>query len=258
MKFLVADSSTLRFALYKEILTPGTYDIRGTVYNTTETPTWTHMNFEGFYYNIDEDLGTEKLEVKNTGTSINDGNLVYTTNVQSVYFDYSKWGTYNVIGFMAEKYFAGYNSGTDSDITSDTISLVSNKMLSKVLIDSDKKHTVSTGASLELVEGYELKIIQLDVSGDKAQIELIRNGRSVDTGIIDNTPTTYTYVRDIGKVDDVPVVVIRVDSVFAGTESDMLVINGVFQISENCKSVEGRRHVRRDGDHITPQALESR
>ncbi len=244
MKFLVADSGTLRFALYKEILTPGTYDIRGTVYDTDEAtssaPTiWDPMNFEGFYYNIDEDLGTEKLEVKNTGTSIDDGNLVYTTTVQSVRFDYGDWGKYDVIGFMAEKYFAGYVEGeVDRDITDDSISLVSNKMLSKILIDSDKKHTVSTGASLELEEGYELKIIQLDVSGDKAQIELIRNGRSVDDGIISDTPATYTYLRDIGKADDVPVVVIQVDSVFAGTESDMLVIKGVFQISENYKSIE--------------------
>jgi len=238
IKFLVADSSTLRFALYAEITEPGTHDIRGTVYTTTETPTWTPMNFEGFYYDIDEDLGTERLEVKNTGTSIDDGNIVYTTTIQSVTFDYSGWGKYDVIGFMGGKYFAGYNAQTDNDITDDSISLVSNKMLSKVLIDSDRKHTISTGASLELKDGYELKIIQLDVSGDKAEIELLRDGRSVDTSLIDNTPATYTYTRDIGSVDDVPVVVIRVDSVFAGTESNMLVIDGVFQISENCKSVD--------------------
>jgi S-layer protein (TIGR01567 family) len=245
VKFLVADdSSTLRFALYKELTEPGTYYIRGTGYTTTELPTWTPMNFEGFYYDIDEDLGTGKLEVKEDGTSIDEGNLVYTTTVQQVTFDYSGWGKYDVIGFMDEKYFAGYNAQTDNDITDDSISLVSNKMLSKVLIDSDKKHMVSTGASLELKDGYELKIIQLDVSGDKAQIELLRDGRSVDTSLIGNTPATYVYTRDLGSVDDVPLIAIRVASVFAGTESNMLVINGVFQISEDYKSVDtGDRYV---------------
>jgi S-layer protein (TIGR01567 family) len=238
IKFLVADDSTLRFALYEEITEPGTHDIRGTVYSTTEMPTWTPMNFEGFYYNIDEDLGTERLEVKNTGTNIDDGNLAYTMTVQSVRFDYGDWGKYDVIGFMAEKYFAGYNSNTDNDITDDSISLVSHKLLSKVLIDEDNKHTASTGALLELEEGYELRIVKLDVNGDKAQIELLRDGKSVDTGIIDNTPATYTYVRDIGKVDEVPIVVIQVDSVFTGTESDMITIKGVFQISENYKSIK--------------------
>jgi S-layer protein (TIGR01567 family) len=196
------------------------------------------MNFEGFYYNIDEDLGTERLEVKNTGTSIDDGNIVYTTTIQSVRFDYSGWCEYNVIGFMAEKCFAGYNSGTDKDITDDAISLVSHNLLSKVLIDSDRKLIFSTGASLELEEGYELKIIQLDVSGGKAEIELIRNGKSVDTSLIGNTPATYTYARDLGAVDDVPLIAIRVDSVFAGTESDMLVIKGIFQISEDYISIK--------------------
>jgi S-layer protein (TIGR01567 family) len=183
IKFIVADASTLRFALYGKITEPGTHDIRGTVYTTTEMPTWTPMNFEGFYYDIDEDLGTEKLEIRNTGTSIDDGNLVYTTTVQSVRFDYGGWGKYDVIGFAAEKCFAGYNSCIDSDITDETISLVSNKMLSKVLIDSDKEHTVSTDAPLELEEGYELKLIRLDISGDMAQIELRQDGRSVSVGI---------------------------------------------------------------------------
>ncbi len=238
IKFLVADDSTLRFVLYKKITEPGTHDIRGTVYNTVDKPTWTPMNFEGFYYDIDEDLGTEKLEVKNAGTSIDGGDIVYTTTIQSVRFDYGDWGECDVIGFMAEKCFAGYNSCTDSDITDDPISLVSHKMLSKVLIDSDKEHIVSTDASLELEEGYELKLIQLDSSGDKAQIELLHDGRSVDTGIVSNTPSTYVYTTDIGSIDDVPVIAIRVDSVSAGTEADTIVIKGVFQISENCKSIE--------------------
>ncbi|HIE32285.1 MAG TPA: S-layer protein, partial [Methanosarcinales archaeon] len=238
IKFLVADNSTLRFALYEEMTEPGTYDIRGTVYSTTEKPTWDHMNFEGFYYNIDDNLGTEKLEVKDDDTSIGAGKLVYTTTVQSVAFDYSDWGKYDVIGFMAEQYFAGYDKDRTEEITDETISLVSNKMLSKVLIDEDDKHMVSTGASLKLEEDYELKIIQLDVSGDKAQIELLRGGKSVDTGVIGKTPANYVYTRDIGKVDDVPLVAINVDSVFAGTESDMLVIKGIFQISEDYKSVK--------------------
>ena len=243
IKFLVADSSTLRFALYEEITEPGTHDVRGTVYDTGNATssiptTWTPMNFEGFYYDIDKPLGTEKLEIKEKGTSIGNDKLIYSTTVQSVKFDCSDWGKYNVIGFMAEKYFAGYDEDETDEITDETISLVSDKMLSKVLIDEDDKHTVSTGASLELQEGYELKIIQLDASGDKAQIELLRNGKSVDTGIIDNTPATYVYTRDIGKADDVPLIAISVDSVFSGTETDMLVIKGIFQISEDYKSVE--------------------
>jgi S-layer protein (TIGR01567 family) len=184
---------------------------------------WTAQSFTGFYYDLDDGLSTETLTITGIGRTLDEGSIVYETMTRSVNFDCSKWGEYDMISFAAEKYFAGYNSETESDITDETISLISNKMLCKVLIDEDDKHTVSTGASLELEEGYEIKIIQLDLQGDMAQIELLRDGNIVDAGIISNTPSTYTYTRDIGSVDDVPIVVICVDSVFAGTEGDMLV-----------------------------------
>ncbi len=238
IKFLVADSGTLRFALYEEITEPGTYDIRGTVYNVSNPQPWTHMNFEGFYYNIDDNIGTETLTVNDDDTNIGEGNIVYTTTAESVSFDFSKWDEYKVIGFMAEKYFAGY-SGTDDEITDEDINLVSSGMLSKVLIDEDKGRTVSTGASLQLEEGYELKIMQLDVNGNKAQLELIKNGKSISggTAIVD-APDTFVYTKDLGSVDDVPIVAIYIGSVFAGTETSMITIDGIFQISESYKSVK--------------------
>jgi S-layer protein (TIGR01567 family) len=239
LKFIVADSDTLRFALYEDITSePGTHDIRGTVYNTTEKPTWDHMNFEGFYYDIDDDLGTEELRVESSGNTIDEDNLVYTTTPNLVRFELDDWGSYEVIGFMAEPYFAGYDKDeTDDEITNDDISLISKDMLSKVLIDVEDKRMISTGASLQLEEGYELKVIQLDVDGNQAQVELLKNGKSVDTDIV-RSPDTYVYTKDLGKLDDVPIVAISISSVFAGTESDMLVIEGAFQISDDPISID--------------------
>jgi S-layer protein (TIGR01567 family) len=225
----------------------GPVEIRGEVVNLTGAQTedilWSASNFAAFWYDPDDDLMTETLTIAAGALSeydrtINEGEIEYVAEMREVTFDYSGWGAYDAMSFMAETYFAGYNTNTDSDITDETTSLVSNKMLSKVLIDEDDKYTISTGASLELAEGYELKIIQLDINGDKAQIELLQNGKSVDTGIIDNTPATYVYTRDIGKADDVPLIAIRVDSVFAGTETDMIVIDGIFQISGDYISVK--------------------
>ncbi|MHC1575533.1 MAG: S-layer protein domain-containing protein [Candidatus Methanogasteraceae archaeon] len=239
LKFLVADSSTLRFALYEEITEPGTHDIRGTVYNTTEKPTWDHMNFEGFYYDIDDNLGTEELQVEQiSGGTIEEGGLVYTTEPDPVGFDLSEWGSYEVIGFMAEKYFAGYDGdATDDEITHDDISLISKDMLSKVLIDVEDDRMISTGASLQLEEGYELKTIQLDVDGGQAQFELLKNGKSVDTDIV-RSSDTYVYTKDLGKLDDVPIIAISIGSVFAGTETDMVTIDGAFQISDDPISID--------------------
>jgi S-layer protein (TIGR01567 family) len=142
---------------------------------------------------------------------------------------------------MAEPYFAGYDGQeTDDDITNDDISLISKDMLSKVLIDVADKRIISTGASLRLLqleEGYELKLIQLDIDGGQAQIELLKNGRMVDTDIM-NAPDTYVYTKDLGKLDDVPLVVVYIGNVFAGTESDLVTIEGVFQISDDPISID--------------------
>jgi S-layer protein (TIGR01567 family) len=206
--------------------------IRGEVVEPAVTQTddivWNASNFAAFWYDPDGDLMTETLTIAAGALSGYDR----TIEEREIEFDRSEWGTYNVTSFMAETYFTGYGANTSDDITDETVSLVSNGMLSKVLIDEDNKRMISSGASLELREGYELKLIQLDVSGDQAQIELLRNGRRVDTGIIGKMPATYVYTRDLGKVDDVPLIAIYADRVFEGTESDILMIKGLFQISE--------------------------
>ncbi|KAF5411537.1 MAG: hypothetical protein C5S47_03620 [Candidatus Methanogasteraceae archaeon] len=241
LKFLVADNNTLRFALYEDITSePGTHDIRGTVYDTNDPPNeWDHMNFEGFYYNIDDDLGTETLTVKEcSGNNIPEDSLVYTTTAQLVEFDFNDWGYFNVVGFMAESYFAGYEKDeTDKDITNENVNLLSKDMLSKVLIDVEDDRMISTGASLQLEEGYELKVIQLDTDGGQAQLELMKNGKSVDTEIV-SSPDTYVYEKDLGKLDDVPIIVVYIGNVFAGTESDMVTIEAAFQISDDPISID--------------------
>ncbi|MBA1343430.1 MAG: hypothetical protein C5S52_07525 [ANME-2 cluster archaeon] len=65
----------------------------------------------------------------------------------------------------------------------------------------------------------------------------MKNGRSVDTEIV-RSPDNYVYTKDLGKLDDVPVIVIRISNVFAGTESDMVTIEGVFQISDDPISID--------------------
>jgi len=211
-------------------------ELRGEV--ATGSFTWTPANFAGFYHDLNANVGDETLTIITNGRTVEKGDLVYRTTSDLIDFEYSDWGRYQVIGFMAEKYFAGYDKdATDHEITNDDISLISNDMLSKVLIDEYEKHAISTGASLQLENGYELKIIQLDIDGGQAQIELLKNGKSVDTDIV-NSPDTYVYKKDLGKLDDVPIIAICVRSIFSGTETDMVTIDGIFQISDDYVSIE--------------------
>ena len=79
--FRVADADVLRFAPI--VQRTGIYDVRGTVIDPSLTDefTWTPYNFEGFYYDIDDDVGTENLQATiSGGNKINEKDLIYTSS----------------------------------------------------------------------------------------------------------------------------------------------------------------------------------
>lgn len=232
LKFIIADDSVLRFAPFVDMSEVGTYELRGTVAEGEFE--WTPLNFEGFYYNIDEGIGTEKLEITElSGRTIRAGDLVYTSTPEEVSFEYDDWGNFEVMGFMAEKYFAGYPKNEFTD----EVSLVSQGQLSKVLIDMSDKKSLTAGSSLVMEEGYALNIVEVDINGKTVYVTLTKDSDEVDNDII-ASGGTYVYKTDVGDVDDVPVIVIHFQDVFQGTESSAVFVNGIFQISDDYVSVE--------------------
>ncbi len=233
LNFIVADDRVLRFAPVVDMTEPGTYELRGTVAEGAFN--WTPLNFEGLYYNIDEGIGTEALEARAfSGRTIAAGNLVYSTTAQQVSFDHSVWGKFEVIGFLAHKYFAGY---PDNAFTK-SVSMVSQGQLSKVLIDNDDKKSVSPGSSLVLEEGYVLDVVEVDLNGNRVRVSLTQNGQEVDTGILSSN-TDYVYKTDLGAADDVPQIVVHFDEIFRGREFDAIFVQGIFQISGDYITLEG-------------------
>ncbi|MCC7576054.1 MAG: S-layer protein [Methanomethylovorans sp.] len=233
LNFVVADDRVLRFAPVVDMTEPGTYELRGTVADGAFN--WTSLNFEGFYYNIDEGIGTESLEARAfSGRTIPTGNLVYSTTAQQVSFEHSAWGKFEVIGFLAQKYFAGY---PDNEFTR-SVSMVSQGQLSKVLIDNDDKKSVSPGSSLILEEGYVLEVVEVDLNGNRVRVSLTQNGQEIDTGILSSN-TDYVYKRDLGSSDDVPQIVVHFNEIFRGREVDAIFVQGIFQISEDYIALEG-------------------
>jgi Protein of unknown function (DUF1608). len=103
--------------------------------NETLTYTWTPQTYSGFYYDLDTGEGSENLTVQLSKGSrtINKRNLQYETVPIKTDFEYGNWGSYDVIGFMAERYFAGYTA--NSSFADKEISVISDGQLSKVLID---------------------------------------------------------------------------------------------------------------------------
>ncbi|MCZ7356688.1 MAG: S-layer protein domain-containing protein, partial [Candidatus Methanoperedens sp.] len=152
--------------------------------------TWNPMSFSGFYYDINSDVGNESITMQMnsyTDRRINAGNIVYDTTPEEVQFGYSGFGSYQVIGFMADKYFAGYTSNTtianaQPSTTFAGKSALAQGQLHKVLMDEDLKRTISVGSTLPLQEGYVLKAVDIDLSARTMLISLLKDGNVVDPG----------------------------------------------------------------------------
>ena len=240
VSFQIADADVLRFAPI--VGHTGPYEIRGTIVDPSKTKefTWTPYNFEGFYYDIDEDTGTENLTAKISGSSIADGELTYSTSPSPVKFQFEDWGRYDVIGFMADKYFAGYNNATQF---ADQFSDINDGELRKILVDSKDEKTITTGSVLPLEEGYELRIKQVDINGNKVYLALAKDGKEIDSKVVapssgEFKTSNYLYKITMGSKKDVPMIAAHVQSVFKGTEADLATIDGLFQLSDSPANVQ--------------------
>ena len=252
MKKLAAITFTSMVLLLATAMVVGAVDsveVRGKV--ATGSDTWTADDFAGFYYDLDDDIKTEELTA-----TVTEGNklmepdgVVYNTKVMADDFDYDAWGSYNVIGFMADKYFAGYIDTPDSveDVLfeeSDDENVLSDEQLLKILMDNDDERTVTSGTPLAMEEGYELSIAAIDIDGNKVYLELSKDGAVVDSKVIspsaDNAgmkDKTYYYKKDIGDSKDVVIVAAHFKNAFRGADQNLATVDGLWQLSDAPKDV---------------------
>ena len=231
----VESGGPMRFYLMKEYTEPGTYEIRGQVFED-EPGNWTYANFAGFYYDLDDNLTSESLIIDKSGTfnqtssKINDTELIYYANITETgfeikYNDKDSDGDpirdkYPVIGLFAEAYVPLKNTTPD--------------LLAKLILDNDDEVTLRTGSSYDLGYGYELTAQQIDVEGDKVWMELSKDGEFIEDQVIDLTgetgSATWSYEEDVAGEDDVEVLRVRVTDVFQGQVDSLAVIEGVWMI----------------------------
>ena len=244
IEFIVADNNKkLRFAPRVVENNTTKLELRGTVYDadapaSSRVTKWTPYNFEGLAYDIDDDIeSTEMLYFDKWDGSrkISDGSLVYKAQAVDVDFSKSAWGSYRVINFMGEKYFAGYTK--NSNINAKEVSLLSDGNLSKVLIDNSDKYDLKTGQSLKFEEGYTVKISDINLKGDTVRLELLKNNKSIDSETV-SSGSTVTFEKKMGDTDDVSYIALYIDSIFQGAESNTITVRGIFQISDKLTKIE--------------------
>lgn len=106
---------------------------------SNESYTWNSFSFAGFYYDLDNNLSTEELTINNIKRTIAQSDISYTTSPIEVSFDYSDFGKYQVIGFMADKYFAGYNGNSVISGNKEISSIGSGQLQIAVCSDDDQR-----------------------------------------------------------------------------------------------------------------------
>jgi len=250
----ITAESPLRFYIQKTITEPGTYEIRGTVREVVDgaTAEWDAASFAGFFYDIDDDLGTEKITMTFTGDVLDEPEgVVYETTAQDDTFDFAEWGDFKTIGFLAEEYFAAYVENEDDPLAayladdSTDSNLMVDEQLSKVLYDDDEERTFTSGEPLELEEGYELAIQSIDLEGDKVYVQLMKDGAVVDSAVVepskegaDIADKTYTYTADLGDTEDIVIIAVHFKNAFRGADQDLATVDGIWQISDTYTDVE--------------------
>lgn len=206
-------------------------EIRGTVSDNKSLLSWNAQNFAGFYYDIDNGLSSEMLNI----TVINDrtipeGNLIYKTTKIPVNFSYSddknrpvieNMMSYDLVGWQAEKWVA--------------LNGKANKLVKLITeFKGYDKVTLTSGGTLTLGNGYVLKINSVDAhaSPRQAWVAVMKDGKVLDDAIL-RQDEIYNLQKDVGGERNALVLSAYISSIFSGTESEMIQLKYIWLIDES-------------------------
>jgi S-layer protein (TIGR01567 family) len=245
-------------------------EVRGTVANETsiaggfnlsnanmgsmDSPVWTPLSFSGFYYDNDYGFGAENLEILSINErTIPKDNLIYTTYGQSTTLgvvDYVFEGNaQDAISNGLEKFESGQMGPDDGTYTivgwlgGDYVGIKNkpNKLAKLILEqDSSEKETLATGETWEIGEGWNLTAQSIDsrTTPRQALFVLSKDGIEKDSKIIPQGKV-YTYIeKNIGGESDVPLFVTYIDSVFAGSTSDIVQLKYTWVIDTSITEIK--------------------
>ncbi|NJD53385.1 MAG: PGF-CTERM sorting domain-containing protein [Candidatus Methanoperedens sp.] len=247
LKFRVADNSSfLRFYPFVEYTAPGTYEVRGAVWNEgdgTAAASWNSQKFAGFYYDLKNNLTTERLDfLAAPGRSNPEDTIRYRTGIVPVDFKvYEKEGlyvtntsgvratNYSVVGWQAEKWVA---------VNPTNVAKIAKLALE---MDKEEKRTLTTGETWSLGAGYEININAIDArtTPRQAWFTLKKDGAVIDEGIAQapgtsgKQPAVYYKTKTILGESDALLFTVYVDNIFSGATSDMVQFKYAWLIDES-------------------------
>jgi S-layer protein (TIGR01567 family) len=242
--------------------------VRSTVADLgSESFTWTPEIFGGFYYDLDKNIGAERIAFKLTNVdadkqtallSAKEGSrgIVYQSRAQTKNLKFRLWGASKVIAFLGDLYFAAYDANITSNMAgfgenapylyskSKNSNLLAKQQLSKILMDSDAEVVLDNDTPLKLAEGYELWLRSVDSDEINVAVELMKDGIAVDSNVVqpfkENAMTsdkTYCYQKNLENGGSIVTIAVHFKDAFHAHDKDKATVDGVFQISDEPISV---------------------
>jgi S-layer protein (TIGR01567 family) len=222
-------------------------EIRGPVAYATSgsTYTWTSQDCPLFFYEMDENLGNESIELTvSDGNQIRPNDIIYSTKSYINQFKYNNWGSFEAIGFQGKEYLAAYlYDNDDSQLrlarsSKEAIDMFQDNLISRILINDDSDYSgksISDSEPLQLKEGYLLSIEGGSSENKQIRIVLSKNGNQVDNAYIKDD-TTYRYTKKLGDFENVILIAIHFEKIFVGDnirDDKFADIDGIWQISDD-------------------------
>jgi S-layer protein (TIGR01567 family) len=214
---------------------------------------WNSGNYTNFFMDPEKQLGSENqfgsedqfgsetLSLHNvngrtvlppTGPKVLNGTVIldgfqYTATMRSKEYDFMPWGSYYVVPFLGDMWFAGYDRSVEG--TQSSLNIFDHEKIGRVLIDSEVVQGNAAAGNYSLQEGYEVWI--RDVENDKIFVQLTKNGVLQDSSIVKSN-STYIFKKDLGDVSDMPIIKLHVNNIFSNGSLRFATIDGIFQISD--------------------------
>ena len=129
---------------------------------------------------VDIDGNKAYLELSKDGKVI-DSKVIIPANEANGSFIYSRPGTSQTI----KVHFKNVFRGADRNLaTVDSVWQTSESGSSTILLNSTQSRVIESEMPLKLEEGYELIFSSVDIDGNKAYLELSKDGQIVDSQVI--------------------------------------------------------------------------
>ena len=203
---------------------------------TSGTPLKLGEGYELAIKSIDIDGVRVNLELSKNGNVIDSRIITIPQTTDDLYIYATDIGSAKDVE-VVKVHFKNAFRGTDQNLaTIDRVWQVSDSNSSQVIINNSYvKMTITSGTPLTLGEGYVLAIKAIDIDGNKAYVELSKNGTVTDAALI--TPPnavedTYTYTKDLDHSGSVEVIKVHFKNAFRGTDQNLATIDRVWQVSD--------------------------